>query len=258
MKSFLFSISFTLATTYTFGQTVTDHANNGQMKRMVFEQWDDWKPTPETGFLGFPKNLKGFLYWRVLHNSYYNGPDKRPYRAGGTFEQNYTSLALQEQDDQQIRDSMQKVMETSVATYVNMSGGAADVAWSMYFGKQFNQLLKEIPIRQLSIANKYPVAANKMSANRHYKEYLEYLDLTKDRLNAIHNSFIDKGDRILTYLEIQKDLKHHNQVMNNMINDYIRITKLPTTNEVQAAKKKTTIYTDDAQIVKHILVTFNF
>jgi hypothetical protein len=157
---------------------------------------------------------------------------------GGTFEQNYTSLALQEKDDQQIRDSMQKVMETSVATYVNMSGGAADVAWSMYFGKQFNQLLKEIPTRQLSIANKYPVAANKMSANRHYKEYLEYLDLTKDRLNAIHNSFIDKGDRIVTYLEIQKDLKHHNEVMNNMINDYIRITKLPTTMKCRRQRKR--------------------
>jgi hypothetical protein len=237
---------------------VTDNANNGQAKRLVFQQWDDWQPTPETGFLGLPKDLMGWFYWRVLHNSYYNGEDSRPYRPDGPFMQNYASLTLQEKDDIHIRDSMQKVMETNAATYLSMSGGAADVAWNMYFGKQFNELTNEISARLISISTKHPLAASKMSANRHYKEYLEYLDIINDKLETIHNSLVDRGERIISYLEIQKEIQKKNQVMQRMINSYIQLTKMPTRNEIKEIQKVRTIEVNDAKIVKKILSNFNF
>src|SRR4051794_1081454 len=117
-----FLILFIFSSYTGIGQTpVKDNANNGQAKRMVSQQWDDWQPTPETGWFGIPKNLEGWFYWRVLHNGYYKGEDSRPYRPDGPFTQNYASLMLQEKDDAHIRDSVQKVMETNLATYVNMS-----------------------------------------------------------------------------------------------------------------------------------------
>lgn len=237
---------------------VKDKANNGQAKRMVFEQWDDWQPTPETGFLGLPKNVEGWFYWRALHKGYYTGEDSRPYRANGPFIQNYASLTLQEKDDLHIRDSMQKVMETNVATYVSMSGGTGDVAWSMYFGKQFDNLTNEVPTRLISISAKYPVAASKMSTNKYYQQYLEYMDMEKDKLQTIHNSLVDRGERIVAYLEIQKEIQQHNTVMHHMINRYIQLTKLPNVDEVKEIRTKKPVETNDADIVRKILVNFNF
>lgn len=249
----LFSIQTLVAQT-----PVKDNANNGQAKRMVSQQWDDWQPTPETGWLGIPKNLEGWFYWRVLHKSYYKGEDSRPYRPDGPFIQNYASLTLQEKDDAHIMDSAQKVMETNLATYLNMSGGAADVAWSMYFGKQFDELTSEIPTRLLSISNKYPVAASKMANNSHYQEYLEYLEIQKDKLQTIHNSFVDRGERIVAYLEIQKQLQQRNKVMHRMISNYIQLTKLPTAEKIEETRKKKPVTTNDSEIVKKILTNFKF
>ena len=55
------------ATLFAQATVVEDRANVGQLKRMVYEQWDDWQPSPETNWLGFPVNLAGFIYWRILH-----------------------------------------------------------------------------------------------------------------------------------------------------------------------------------------------
>lgn len=258
MKKVIFIVILFFAQGIKAQTPVKDNANNGQAKRMVSQQWDDWQPTPETGFLGIPKNFEGWFYWRVLHKGYYNGEDRRPYRADGPFTENYASLALQEKDDLHIRDSMQKVMETNVATYLSMSGGAGDVAWSMYFGKQFDQLTNQIPSRLISISNKHPVAASKMSVNKRYIDYLEYLDIVKDKLRTIHNSLVDRGERIITYLQIQKDLQHRNDVMDRMISNYIHLTKIPNVDQVKETQKKKPIQTKDSEIVEKILVNFNF
>jgi hypothetical protein len=258
MKKAIISILLLYAQNLIAQTSVKDNANNGQAKRMVAEQWDDWKPTPETGFLGIPKNFEGWFYWRVLHSSYYHGEDSRPYRADGPFMQNYASLTLQEKDDRHISDSMQKVMETNAATYVSMSGGAGDVAWSMYFGKQFDQLTTKIQARLISVSAKYPVAASKMLENKHYKDFLEYLGITKDKLETIHNSLVDRGERIITYLEIQKDLQYRNDVMDKMLSSYIQLTKLPSSDQVKDLQKKKPVPVKDSEIVKKILVNFNF
>jgi hypothetical protein len=139
-----------------------------------------------------------------------------------------------------------------------MSGGTGDVAWSMYFGKQFDNLTNEVPTRLMSISAKDPVAASKMSTNKHYKQYLEYLDIEKDKLQTIHNSLVDRGERIVAYLEIQKDIQQHNTLMHRMINRYIQLTKLPTVDEVKEIRNKKPIETNDADIVRKILVNFNF
>ena len=50
-KLFLTGAMFLLFTYFLKAQTVLpvqDKANNGQLKRMVFNQWNDWQPTPNT------------------------------------------------------------------------------------------------------------------------------------------------------------------------------------------------------------------
>lgn len=258
MKIILVSVSIFFIQKVVAQTPVKDNANNGQAKRMTSQQWDDWQPTPETGWFGIPKNLEGWFYWRVLHKSYYNGEDSRPYRPDGPFMENYASLSMQEKDDAHINDSIQKVMETNLATFVSMSGGTADVAWSMYFGNQFDKLTSEVVNRLQSISNKYPVAASKMSNNTRYREYLEYLEIQKDKLQTIHNSLVDRGERIVAYLEIQKQIQQRNTIIHRMISNYIQLTKLPTPEKIEVIRTKKPIPTNDSEIVKKILTNFNF
>src|SRR5450432_2446551 len=101
---------------FLLGQTVTpvqDKANNGQLKRMVFSQWDDWQPTPGTDWLGFPKDPVGWTYWRVLHHTYWKGEDQRPFTTGGQFQQNYLSLLAQKDLDSKMVDTTNAMMKTN-------------------------------------------------------------------------------------------------------------------------------------------------
>ena len=255
----LFLVFFLFMVVFGFPQSpVQDKANNGQLKRMVYERWDDWQPTPETNWAGLPKDPEGWFYWRVLHRQYYRGEDRRPYRPGGTFLQNYGSLTLQQLEDNKITDSMQKVAASEMATYVSMSGGDADVAWKVYFREEFEQLFNQVDSRLSEIAGRHPVAAKKMLENKGYLQYREYLAITQDRLYGIHHSYVDRGDRIVSYLHLLKDLRYRNAVMLQMISNYIKLTSLPPIERVSALRGKRLMYENDAAIVKHILSTFKF
>jgi hypothetical protein len=259
MKKFFLLIILTVAHYINFGQTVVqDASNEGQLKRMVFQQWDDWQPDPGTDWFGIPNNLEGYVYWQWLHNDYYTGEDRRPYRSGGPFDQNYGSLALQEQDDKKISDTMKNTMETNAATLANMTGGGLDEAWAFYFNNEFNQLLTEIPNRLTTIEANYPAAFNGIVANEHYQDYLEYLTLTSDRLNAIHNALVDKGDRIVDYLQVAKELRSKNKVISAMIDRYVAMGQLPSQDQVNAAAGTTPVFNNDSKIVTYILENYQF
>jgi len=261
-KILFFIIAFLLLAVAGFSQSViegTDKANNGQLKRMVFIQWDDWVPDPGTDWLGLPNNMEGWLYWDVLHNPYYTGDDRRPYRLGGTFDENYASLLLQEKDDKKIADSTKAVFNTNILTYTNMSGGDLDEPWALYFGNQFNTLTHEIGNKVATLATQSPEAYAGFTGDKYYKSYLEYLDVTNDRLSTLHQSLLDKGDRIVAYLEIMKELQKQNKIMNYMMGIYIAAaTRMTTMPKVNQAAKKQVIPNTDPEIVKSILSNFSF
>jgi hypothetical protein len=236
---------------------VQDKANRGQLKRMAMQQWDDWQPTPETGFLGLPKDPRGWFFWRVLHRDYYRGEDSRPYRADGTFVRNYASLIAQERDDRAIRDSLQAVALASAATYTSMSGGAGDITYTLYFQKQFDELFTEVPRRMAELQRTQPLAAAKMKENTYYRKYLEFADISRDRVGIIHGSFVDRGERMLAYLELAKELRRQNDVIISMIAAMRRLTALPPTLP-KGSKGTTGIHRSDGEIVHHILSTHKF
>jgi hypothetical protein len=259
MKKFILGILLIITCTKNFAQEVIQDApNEGQLRRMVFQQWDDWQPDPTTDWLGIPNNFEGYIYWQWLHNAYYTGEDRRPYRSDGPFDQNYASLILQEQDDATIRDSIKNNMETNVATLANMTGGDLDVAWAVYFKDQFNDLLTEVPNRLITIAANYPAAFNGITSNEHYQEYLEYLTVTSDRLNSIHNALVDKGERMVDYLQIMKELRNKNEVIGAMIDRYVAMGQLPSQNQINEAAGTIPVFNNDHKIVTYILGHYQF
>lgn len=241
------------------GQSIaTDRAVAGQLKRMVYEQWNDWKPDPGTHFFGtIPNNIYGYVWWRWIYPSYYRGEDRRPYRTNGPFVQNIASLHLQNGDDAQIQDSAEAIKQTHIATLTNMSGGVLDTPYELYFKKKFKQLttVELNYIDQLSTKN--PVAYDRIIHSKVYQSYLETLDVQTSRIEANHQAFVEKGARIMAYLEIKKQLEWANKVIDNYMVTYIKSTLLPDIKSLPA-KPSGHYHNNDAQIVADIMKTYQF
>lgn len=257
----LFSFLLFFIAIATTAQTLTpvvDNANNGQLKRMVYIQWDDWQPTPAVNWLGIPKNLAGYVYWRILHRSYWRGEDSRPIRANGPYVENYASLLAQEMQDKKISDTTQAIMETNTATYLNMSGGSFDIPYNLFFKDKFNSIFNGIAEQLSIIQQHYPAVFNEMVVTENFQGFLEYLDITQDRIENIHTSFLDKGKRMTTYLEILKELEYKKNVITKYISQYTFIATLPKQSEIKAVGSQAIPPNNDAEIVKKILQTHKF
>ena len=195
-------LPFLLFSSLAFAQVniVTDRANTGQLKRMVFEDWDDWQPDPGTNWLGLPKDWEGFIYWRILHGAYYRGDDLRPFAANGPFPKEYAALLLQEQADRHIRDSTAAVMQDELATHLQRSGGDLDMAWRIYFGPRFDDLEREMDQAIGKLWSKYPSSMPGWLSSRNYLSLLESKDIISDRIRQVHEGYMDLGRRLESYL----------------------------------------------------------
>lgn len=236
---------------------VQDKPNNGQLKRMVFIKWDDWEPSTKT-ILGIPLNAKGFAFWRVLNNKYYTGEDRRPYRLdGGPFIKNYADLNIQERSDKKITDTTEKIRNTHAATFMNMSGGTADIAYSLYFKKKFESVFDAFDNWASGMRLEYPTAYDACMKSAYFKKFHEYLDITKDRVKANHEAFVDKGVRIEAYINIYKELDEKYKVISKYMAGQVQLSKLPTQKQLKQSRD-IPVFNKDKEIVKHLLGTYKF
>lgn len=251
-------ILFLPTTLFAQATIVEDRANKGQLKRMVYEQWDDWQPSPETNWLGFPVNLQGFIYWRILHNAYYNGEDLRPWRPDGPFMQQYASLALQEKHDQQIADSMEAVLRTNLSTHIQMSGEDLDIAYRIFFGPKFTALFTEIETDIAEFSVMYPEVFQKISAAKSFQDFREILDIARDDISQVHAAYMDKGKRIEAYLELLHQLEKRQLWINKYLGQYALLSRFPTHEQAERTRKQLekSYLPNDARIVRQILEKF--
>ena len=247
---FLFSENFLLGQTII---TVQDKANNGQLKRMVFNEWNDWQPDPSTNWLGLPKDPAGWAYWRVLHHKYWNGEDKRPWKTGGQFQQNYVALLAQKGLDKKILDTTSAMMKISLSTELSMSGGAADVPYQLYFNKKFDDLFQDVMNYFQALQTKYPAAFNDMINSANGKKYVEFLDVEKDRVETIHGLFVDRGSRMVSYFKILSELQPACEVIKNYVQSYMRLASMPQLEKVHQPVKPNFYNSGDANIVRELL-----
>ena len=232
---------------------VQDKANNGQLKRMVFNQWDDWQPDPSTNWLGIPKNPIGWAYWRVLHHDYWNGEDKRPWKTGGQFQQNYLSLLAQKNLDQKMVDTTNAMMETNLATALSMNGGVADIPYQLYFKSKFDDLYQDVMTYFQALQTKYPASFNQMMNSQNGKKYIEFLDVEKDRIETIHELFVDRGSRMVSYFKILSKLQPACEEIKNYVHSYMLLAALPPPEKIQQPKRSTITDSTDAKIVRELL-----
>ncbi len=220
---------------------------------MVFNQWDDWQPDPSTNWLGIPKNPIGWAYWRVLHHDYWNGEDKRPWKTGGQFQQNYLSLLAQKNLDQKMVDTTNAMMETNLATALSMSGGVADIPYQLYFKNKFDDLYKDVMAYFQALQIKYPAAFNEMMNSQNGKKYVEFLDVEKDRIETIHELFVDRGSRMVSYFKILSELQPASEVIKNYVLSYMRLASMPPPEKIQHPVEPDYYNSDDSKIVQELL-----
>ena len=233
---------------------VQDKANNGQLKRMVYRQWNDWQPTPATGWTGLPKNPAGWAYWRVLHHAYWSGEDKRPWKTGGQFQQNYLSLVAQQKLDKQMVDTTNKMMEVNVATALSMTGGAADVPYHLYFKDKFDNLFTEVMNYFRALQQLNPTTFNEMVNSSNGKKYIEFLDVQKDRIETINGFFVDRGARMVSYFKILSVMQPMCTEIKAYVWSYIALEKLPPPQKIrQQDKTGFSLENNDEEIVKELL-----
>lgn len=237
---------------------VEDRANTGQLKRMVHQQWDDWQPDPGTNFLGFPKDLEGFIYWRILHQRYYQGEDLRPYRSGGPFVQQYASLSQQELADRDIRDSAEAVSKTQLNTHLQMSGSELDLAYRLYFGQKFQSMCSQIESDRLLFATRYPQAYAALERSRSHQASTEALDILQDRITQVHEAYMDKGKRIEAYMSILQELDVLQRKISARMGQQALLAAFPSPQEAERQRKEITSRhrPDDAATVRRILTDF--
>ena len=255
MKKIIAVCCLAVASSSPYAQTVAkDDTNNGQMKRMVYKKWDDWSGYNE---------LVALIYWDIVHEKYKNGGDFRPYKTGGQFEQNYASLTLQEQDDHKIMDTANKTMETHVATYTSMAGGSLDIPYSLYFKNKFSRITTEVTsVVEQQIKTNAPVAYSLIQSSTDYENYLEFLVVENDRIQSIHNAYLDKGERIQSYIDIQTAIEAANKAIEKKITAIFALSKIPTIGQVQSSFSTKSIGSNaqisDAAAVNNILKNWNF
>ncbi|AYD49035.1 hypothetical protein [Arachidicoccus soli] len=243
-----------LLASYSLAQTVVqDKANNGQLKRMVYSQWNDWQPTPDLHWYGLPKNMAGWTYWRVLHHNYWSGTDRRPYKTGGVFQQNYISELAQQSVDKKLNDTVNAMMQIYLSTDMNMTGGALDLPYEAYFGNKFAGIFKEIDHYKDALSKLSLSMYNQMLGSPAGKNYFQTLDILKERINTVHNLYVDKGDRMIDYFKILDDLQPLCEKVKAFISAYIHVAQLPAPEKVEHYPASGLDFKSDEAIMRALL-----
>jgi hypothetical protein len=232
---------------------VQDGANNGQLKRMVYLQWNDWQPNPTTTWLGIPKNLGGWLFWAVLNNSYYKGKDLRPFKVGGQFDQDYAALLLQQDIDKKIKDTTGAMLKIWLSTDISMTGGALDVPYYAYFQDKYASLNKDITDGLNLLNQTSPQLYNEMYNSKWGQDYINTLSVINERINTNHSIYEDRGKRMVNYFNILNDLQTLHDKIVGYIYAWYNIAKLPNPPSFNNTNKTEPVLNNDQQIVEQIL-----
>lgn len=258
----LFSLFISLSVNAQTFRAVKDPGLNGQLKRMVDQQWNDWQPDPTWKFFGtIPRDPTGALMWGVLNRSYWKGEDKRSYKPGGEFQQNLSALLLEREASKRVSDSVAAVKNQELATLANMAGGAADQPYQLYFKQKFSALSEEFTGSYNSVLKYSPMAFQKMKQSAVYKNYQEKYDILLNRIEIIHTGLLEKGARTEAYFNILRQFHSLVDLSAEYCSLFIRTDKkqqLFLKKKQFELNRTDSIANNDKQIVERILIKTKF
>ena len=206
MKKSILLIAFALiACLRCFAQEeINDEALRYQQQRMVYQQWDQDKFKPTSGFLGL--NPYYWLTWGWFYPNYHK-TDLRPLSASGPQTQRLALVAGMNTTDGKYKLQSDTVRNTALSQIAAQSGliSDADPLWLLYYNSEFKPVLNKSMVSIM--AGLSPQVSAKLLSEGTYSWYNGELDRLKQRIQAAHATDMDRGARIMAYYRLLQEYR---------------------------------------------------
>jgi hypothetical protein len=197
MKKLLLLFAFSLRLFASNAQSiVNDEAIRYQQQRMVFQQWDQNKFKPTSGFLSL--NPYYWLVWGLFEPNYHK-KDLRPLSGSGPQTQRLAMVAAMSGTDAKYKLHADTLRNTALSEIANQSGllSGVDPLWQLYYSSELNPVLNNTPA---SILAGLPAqASSKLVSEGTFNWYKNELDMLKERINGARSANMERGSRIMAY-----------------------------------------------------------
>lgn len=201
----LMIVSSLLLFTKCLAQSQTnDEAFRYQEQRMVYQQWDQKKFKPTSGFLGL--NPYYWLTWGFFYPNYHK-TDLRPLSGSGPQTQRLGLVAAMNSTDDKYKLQSDTVRNTALSQLSSQTGliSDADPLWLLYYNNEFKPVLNKSTTSIL--AGLSPQVVTKLISEGTYNWYKNELDMLKERIDGAHTTNMDRGSRILAYYRLLQDYR---------------------------------------------------
>jgi hypothetical protein len=206
MKKYLMLLTGCLMLSFhCFAQEeINDEAFRYQEQRMVFQQWDQNKFKPTSGFLGL--NPYYWLVWGWPYPNYHK-TDLRPLSPTGPQTQRLALVAAMNTTDGKYKLQSDTVRNTALSQIASQSGlvSDADPLWLLYYNSEFKPVLNKSMVSILAGLSRQVSA--KLISEGTYSWYNNELDMLKQRIQGAHSADMDRGSRILAYHRLLKEYR---------------------------------------------------
>lgn len=237
MKNKLFIMIF-LALGVMFSAQIkklNDEAIVSQHKRMVFEQWGDWRPYPKY-FLGVQTNWayatlwgSGNLLTPSRNERYRKGPDIRPLRLGGKEMLRQAEVQVQENAVVKTKIEVDSIYARNMADFAHWTPITtdADPLWILYYKRRLSPLhnFPDNPQNYKEWGFESDEIYQKLQQYGFINVLQRELDLLKDKYNMSKKTAMPRGKRFLMYHEtmlewrnFEKKLKSYRKEFNLALN----------------------------------------
>ena len=204
---------------------INDEHIFNQQERMVFKQWDKSKFTPSEGFLGL--NYQYWITWALHPN--YPDTDRRPLSTNGPQTLRLAMALAMLESTTHYKHHSDTISTISVSQIINYSPEVStiDPLWNIYYKGEFGDLAQNNqiinPMENLDVEIK-----RKLIENGVLQWYMEEYDSLRQRLHSAHNTYLDRGSRIMSYhsiLEEYRILQENWKAKVRNITNYIELLK---------------------------------
>ncbi|TWI15685.1 hypothetical protein [Sphingobacterium siyangense] len=180
-----------------YGQRVkrqTDKHIINQQERMVHKQWDRKKFTPTSGFLGL--NYQYWLTWGLHPN--YPKLDRRPLSGSGPQTMRMGLVLAMQNTSNSYKKQSDTIRNTALKELARYSGftSEADPLWILYYKNEFNALEKDGSAILEGLNSEIKAYLVNKGV---YEWYLNESAELKERLEALRNTDLERGSRIMGY-----------------------------------------------------------
>jgi hypothetical protein len=185
-------------------EEINDEALRYQEQRMVYQQWDQNKFKPTSGFLGL--NPYYWLVWGWPYPNYHK-TDLRPLSATGPQTQRLALVAAMNTTDGKYKLQSDTVKNTALSQIASQTGivSDADPLWLLYYNDEFKPVLNKSMASIL--AGLSAQVSAKLVSEGTYSWYNNELDMLKQRIQGAHSANMDRGSRILAYYRLLKEYR---------------------------------------------------